>query len=171
MWQLETSLQQQVARQNLEKDLMISSAGKSQSQTWRPPLIPLKPSGAHLQHRSRATGRKEGSRKTQGNGKPGRRKGATDGVCVCVSADAEQDGGFEPGPGPGRPALRLHRGRVPAARLPGWADAFGAVGENELTCVRQEEGRRGWGGCEAEMAAMFQQKRIKRLEGAASACS
>lgn len=34
-----------------------------------------------------------------------------------------------------------------------------------------ERGGRGGGDCEAEMAAMFQQKRIKRLERAVSACS
>lgn len=34
-----------------------------------------------------------------------------------------------------------------------------------------ERGGRGGGECEAEMAARFQQKRIKRLERAESACS
>lgn len=82
MWQLETSLQQQVARQNLENELMISLAGKSQSQTWRPPLIPLKLSGAHLQHRSRARGRR--GAETQGKWKWQEREEKKERQMVCV---------------------------------------------------------------------------------------
>lgn len=108
-----------------ETDLMISLTGKGESQTWRPPLILLNLSGAKPQQSmsSKCKKRTGGERKCS-KSQDKEEEGATDGVCLSMLSRtaavnwllAEAD-----------LLLRLHKGRIPAARLPGRAHAFGAA--------------------------------------------